>query len=359
MKITLLLLFGTMIGVVSGSENGLLYECDAARLTTDNECHFVATSSNMIGASPHNLDRSVAANGFRAVANAAGTAYSVTPAPWTQGDRLVSVPAALTGDELAYSLAFELVAPLRDAMMYNPSSVTSSPSEWAKLTRAFTDCQVKTANVVDGMITIFGTDGVYEVLKSPNTQTGPPVHNFILQYLEEGAIDLVCAMTSSFTFERCDAVRASLGVTAGTASTCWEGAYTALYGTAAPPTSSSAPPSAPSPSGASAGTTQQATPSGQVPSESGGSDNVGWIVAISVVVVVIFVLAIVVVVITATCLVLRYRRAKLAEREFDPGYPDAHMDVEFADGICGPPPPSIDVPDFAPTPDVDVGPSAL
>lgn len=214
------------------SANGLLYECNAARLTADNLCIFSATSSNTAGASAHNIDRNVAADGFRVVNNANGQTLSVTPQPWTQGDVLAATTTEQTGDALGYVKAFEMMAPLRDKMMYDPASLTTSATAWAAYTKALTDCSVKTTTqqVTEGTqtVTAYSTTDIYAILQNPSGQTGPSVHHSILQYLEEGAIDLVCVMTQ-LSMTRCDTMRTTLNIPAGGTSTCWEAAYSALY----------------------------------------------------------------------------------------------------------------------------------
>ncbi|CAE6942844.1 unnamed protein product [Symbiodinium natans] len=206
------------------SENGLLYVCDTTRLSSENLCYFVASSTNTVGTAPHNVDLSVGATDMRKIVNSQGQDLAVTPKPWTEGDVLVASSTALTGDLLNYVKAFEMIAPLRDAMMYNPSFVTTDATMWAKLTKPLADCQVKTADTTatHGTVTmtVYGTDGIYALMKNPN---GVDIHHSVLQYLEEGAIDLVCQMTTSLTMDRCTTQRAL-----GAASNCWEAGYNAI-----------------------------------------------------------------------------------------------------------------------------------
>jgi hypothetical protein len=99
------------------SANGLLYECDAAQLSSANLCVFKATSSNTVGASPNRVDVTVAADGSRQVADAAGAALAVSPKPWTQGTTLVTAAAALAVDDANFARIFEIIGPLRNVMM--------------------------------------------------------------------------------------------------------------------------------------------------------------------------------------------------------------------------------------------------
>ena len=104
----------------SSSQNGLLYKCDADKLAAEDMCYFAATGSETMG--PHNIDRSVAEAGFRQVSDASGSPLRISPKPWTQGDKLTKSANLLADDLIAYAEIFELVAPLRDAMMYDPKS---------------------------------------------------------------------------------------------------------------------------------------------------------------------------------------------------------------------------------------------
>merc|ERR1719273_1644140 len=117
-----------------GSDNGKKYECDPTGLEEDKLCYFIATKDNDIGgAEPHDINQCIADDGFRKVVDSSGTDLAVTPKPWQNGDDLVASESELTGDLLLYSKAFEMLAPLRDLMMYNPQSVTVA--EWTFLTR--------------------------------------------------------------------------------------------------------------------------------------------------------------------------------------------------------------------------------
>ena len=63
---------------------------------------------------------------------------------------------------------------------------------------------------------------------------GVDIHHFILQYLEEGTMDLVC-LSTDLVMEHCDAIREAAGAiidqTLGTdRCNCWFDAYAAIYG---------------------------------------------------------------------------------------------------------------------------------
>ena len=59
--------------------------------------------------------------------------------------------------------------------------------------------------------------------------SGQDIHNSVLRFLEEGAIDLVCIATD-LDFNRCSAMREKWGVEEGTKCNCWLEAYKAMYG---------------------------------------------------------------------------------------------------------------------------------
>ena len=95
--------------------------------------------------------------------------------------------------------------------MYDPSALT--PDVWAKYTRALTDCNSKTEDYVAtrGGGSPYSTDQVYEYLLDPK---GNDIHHFILQYLEEGTIDLVC-LSTDLEMEHCDVMRDSANAIKG------------------------------------------------------------------------------------------------------------------------------------------------
>jgi hypothetical protein len=151
------------------------------------------------------------------------TLISSCPAPWKNGDKLVATDTEHTGDDWTYALIFELVAPLRNLMMYHPETLDAAM--WAKYTKAFVDCKVKDADEAGDHGTAFSVDNVYEIMK---TAAGVDNHHHVLQFLEEGAIDLVC-ITTDLEMDRCDTMRAKWAVEAGTKCDCWQAAYKELF----------------------------------------------------------------------------------------------------------------------------------
>ena len=67
---------------------------------------------------------------------------------------------------------------------------------------------------------------VYEYVQNPNYKD---IHHYVLQYLEEGTIDLVC-LSSELDMAHCDVTRGNIGVEKGQRCNCWFDAYKAIYG---------------------------------------------------------------------------------------------------------------------------------
>ena len=70
-----------------------------------------------------------------------------------------------TGDALTYTKIFELLAPLRNLMMYHPGDAT--PVVWKKYTKAFVDCKVKDVDEAGDHGTAYSVDNVYDILMNP------------------------------------------------------------------------------------------------------------------------------------------------------------------------------------------------
>lgn len=133
--------------LTSSSTNELLYECDVVKLAAEDMCYFVSTGSDTMG--PHNIDRSVAADGFRQVSDVNGSPLSISPKPWTQEDKLTASSEFLGDDMIAYVNVFELVAPLRNAMMYDLKTLSTDAAAWGVLTKSLVDCKIKEHDTAD------------------------------------------------------------------------------------------------------------------------------------------------------------------------------------------------------------------
>merc|ERR1719392_380838 len=75
-------------------------------------------------------------------------------------------------------------------------------------------------------MTVYSVAGVYALLKKAG---GVDTHHPILQFLEEGAIELVCLAVPEMKMDHCDKVRKANAVTTEP-STCWHQAYKGMYG---------------------------------------------------------------------------------------------------------------------------------
>merc|ERR1719412_854277 len=110
-------------------------------------------------------------------------------------------------------------------MMYDPSSLDEE--KWNLWTKAMTDCNVKTQDYYDRAGgKQLSTSEVYEVMKDPKYRD---IHHNVLQYLEEGTIDLVC-LSTDMVMTHCDTTRAVSGYV-DVRCNCWFDAYQAIYGT--------------------------------------------------------------------------------------------------------------------------------
>ena len=102
---------------------------------------------------------------------------------------------AFVGDEWTYALIFELVAPLRNKMMYHPGDLNAI--EWAKYTKAFVDCKVKDEDEAGDHGTAYSVDNVYSIMKNP---AGEWLAILINLNITNSNIFLVQGMTYTTTF---------------------------------------------------------------------------------------------------------------------------------------------------------------
>ena len=226
-----LLLTLALTSTAFASENGGYYYCGEEALA-NNQCIFALTGSEpddwIHEPVLHNVDRGVGDNFCRGVESYAGVMLSVSPKPWVNGDVLVGSSTAVTGDNWnAYTLIFELMAPLRDMMMYEPGKLDETT--FAKYTKALTDCNSKITDYEarSGGGTPWSTEQVHAFVENPEYTD---IHHYVLQYLEEGTMDLVC-LTSDLVMEHCDAIREAAGwLNDGDRCNCWFDAYKAIYG---------------------------------------------------------------------------------------------------------------------------------
>merc|ERR1719186_1267905 len=209
------------------SPNGGYYSCDFT--SSSDLCIFSLSSSapddwKALGAVEHGTTVSPCKDGNCQVQDLNGDALTLSPKPWKNGDNIVATTTTNTGDTRTYSLIFELVAPLRNLMMYHPGEINAN--NWKLFTKAFVDCKVKDENEDGDNGEAYSVDNIYEIVN--NVGGNDMVHHYVLQFLEEGAIDLVCLATD-LEMERCDTIRSKWELEDGAKCDCWMDAYRALY----------------------------------------------------------------------------------------------------------------------------------
>merc|ERR1719510_2895451 len=92
--------------------------------------------------------------------------------------------------------------------MYEPEKLDDDT--WAKYTKALTDCNSKTADYVADRSggTPYSTSQVHGYIQNP---AYTDIHHYVLQYLEEGTMDLVC-LSTELEMEHCDTMRETAGL---------------------------------------------------------------------------------------------------------------------------------------------------
>lgn len=230
---------------VLASENGAYYECDVTSLSNNNECIFVKSSSapatwGSVG--PHNTTARTTWNAYDyRVFDMNDNVKNASPQPLTEGDHLMMSSSSVSGVDWMWVLATEVAFSIRNVVMYHPSNVANDYTEWTRLVQTFADCHVKDTDVtLPGEPTGYGRDSVFEMLSDPNGNsivTGD-IHNQLLQFLEEGSVDLACLMVDSSVstlvpgFERCVVIREAWGLADDEISDCFVNGYTTLFGEA-------------------------------------------------------------------------------------------------------------------------------
>ena len=213
------------------SENGLYYVCDPLILASSGHfCVFTASETVSWEATPHSIDCDasdpITANRCH-IQSESSSKLEITPRPWTNGDKLVfDAEIGMSGYEWNYVLAAQLVFPLRNKLMFEPQ-IFSNQTLWDLYTQCFVDCDIKTTTKTDGQITAYSTSDIYQW--TVDNSGSLDIHNYALQYLEEGAVELVCIMTN-LEMDHCDDIRAEHGMQTGDVSNCWHNAYLQMFG---------------------------------------------------------------------------------------------------------------------------------
>mmetsp|Transcript_12848 Transcript_12848/g.33046 ORF Transcript_12848/g.33046 Transcript_12848/m.33046 type:complete len:297 (-) Transcript_12848:34-924(-) len=221
-----------------GSANGLLYQCKAADLAANPSTCTFEGSSSFVGTFQGQSNADIAFEPDarrRGVCDKSGKQLLPAPKPFEDGVKLCSSASELTGDDLIWSRYAELILPLRDALMYRAKEMAAelpSTSTWDKYTRAFKDCAVKTTPDYrkdgDKGPMVYSYDSIRGLVVDAG---GVDTHNGILQFIEEGSMELACLMVSYNLKEpECSDMEERSGVAMSTRSTCWHAAYKGLWG---------------------------------------------------------------------------------------------------------------------------------
>ena len=231
--ISRLIVFLCVIIPSLASENGKYYVCNEEVLESNNQCIFALSGDqpdDWVDLEEHDIDREIGPDFYRGVEKYDGSKIlGTSPLPWANGDSLVATDEKISGDDWSgYTLIFELMAPLRDMVMYRPNALVHDENTWNMWTRAMTDCNVKTVDFEESREggKQLSTGQIYDLIKDPEHMD---IHHNLLQYLEEGSIDLVC-LSTDLVMDHCDVTREVSGADFGDHCNCWFDAYQAIYG---------------------------------------------------------------------------------------------------------------------------------
>jgi hypothetical protein len=161
--------------------------------------------------------------------------------PWTQGVRESRDGGhGIHGAKWNYVLIFELFAPLRNKLMFEPEEIWLA-LEWEKYSRAVTDCHIDPIGDIRPNSTdiIWSTANIRTITmntKANSIYTGSPagtgnVHADILHWLDAVQQDFVCLATDVVD-AACADIRAKWRLAPGEYSDCWVAGYTGIYGEA-------------------------------------------------------------------------------------------------------------------------------
>ncbi len=212
-----------------------VYTCDTTQLASSNVCVFTANPDTTETMAPSNIDNTVGAANYRQICNSTGQVLKLGLKPWTNGIHLCKSTSKVEGDEWRYVLSLELMAPIRDTVMYKPDTL-KDPKEWDKVSQLFKDCKIKTESKdLTGPVPKrnYGTDDVYDIIVNPQKYASSRLspHQFILKWIEEGTASLWCLMTTkNLTDDFCPEIAEKNSITTGDVSSCWQKSYEARYG---------------------------------------------------------------------------------------------------------------------------------
>jgi len=142
--------------------------------------------------SPHRLDPDATSLGRQHVVDIDGAAVRPGGRPFQDGYTLAATDeAVIDNDALAYVEVFKVMAPIRDALMYDIAH--TRPEAWAELTTTLRDAGIKLeSEALDSPIPpkrSYGIDDVYALARNPE---GADIHHPVMKFLEESELELKC-----------------------------------------------------------------------------------------------------------------------------------------------------------------------
>ena len=240
----IIIYFHLSVTLVESSENGAYYICNTTLLANNNECIFTKSDnapSSWTTVGPNDMSARSTSNVYNyRVYDMNNNIKNASPQPLTQGDHLAS-SSAINGVDWMWVLATEVAFQIRNVVMYTPSDVANNSTAWENLVQTFADCHIKDHDEVKtGEPTGYSRDNVFEMLSDPNGNSivQGDIHNQLLQFLEEGSVDLACLMVDDTVttlvpdFERCGVIREAWNLEDDQMSDCFVNGYTLLFGEA-------------------------------------------------------------------------------------------------------------------------------
>lgn len=157
-------------------------------------CNINSAGFCIFTGSPHSIDTSIQP---AMVTDQDGKQVKVQGKPFQDGYKLTRTEMEITdSNEKGYIEVFKIMAPIRDALMYNIE--TLQEAGFTTLTSELTKLNIKTESQnLDSKIPkdkIYGTNDIFNLAKKPN---GKDIHHEVMKYLEEAELELKCHKTTS------------------------------------------------------------------------------------------------------------------------------------------------------------------
>ena len=128
-------------------------------------------------------------------ANLEGTILQARGTPAFDGDKLIqSSKESMSEDEKAFHKVMAIMFPIRNALMYDISSVTQD--QWNELVNELAIRGIKETTFTDGQTpkeNYYGRQGIFDLCKNPK---GKDIHHDVMKFLEESGLYLLCHLTS-------------------------------------------------------------------------------------------------------------------------------------------------------------------